>query len=275
PSKEDRQAESFRKMLIAMASDIRVLLVKLADRLDNMRTMEHMSPSSQERISRETLEIYAPLAGRLGIHWLKAELEDLSFRYIDPDAARELAQKVTEIGKQTDKDIADICKRLRRMLLTRGFAAEVSGRRKHIYSIHRKMKQTGCEFEQIPDLVAFRCIMENVSDCYAALGVIHSEWIPIPGRFKDYIALPKPNLYQSLHTTVIGPSNRRIEVQIRTHEMHRTAENGVAAHWQYKERTGGLDAKDAARFAWLRQLAEFQKEIRDPEEFYESVKVDL
>jgi GTP pyrophosphokinase len=161
------------------------------------------------------------------------------------------------------------------MLLSRGFAAEVSGRRKHLYSVYRKMKLTGCEFEQIPDFVAFRCIMENVSDCYAALGVIHSEWTPIPGRFKDYIALPKPNMYQSLHTTVIGPGNRRIEVQIRTHEMHRTAENGIAAHWQYKERTGGIDAKDAARFAWLRQLMEFQKEVRDPEEFYESVKVDL
>jgi GTP pyrophosphokinase len=274
-SKEDRQAESFRKMLVAMARDIRVLLVKLADRLDNMRTMEHMSGPAQERISRETLEIYAPLAGRLGIHWLKAELEDHSFRYLYPEAFRELEGKVTELVKQSDKDIADICKRLRKMLLSRGFAAEVSGRRKHLYSVHRKMKLTGCEFEQIPDFVAFRCIMENVSDCYAALGVIHSEWTPIPGRFKDYIALPKPNMYQSLHTTVIGPGNRRIEVQIRTHEMHRTAENGIAAHWQYKERTGGIDARDAARFAWLRQLMEFQKEVRDPEEFYESVKVDL
>jgi GTP diphosphokinase / guanosine-3',5'-bis(diphosphate) 3'-diphosphatase len=274
-SKEDRQAESFRKMLVAMARDIRVLLVKLADRLDNMRTMQHMSTAAQERISRETLEIYAPLAGRLGIHWLKAELEDLSFHYISPEVANELGEKVAEATRQTDKDIAEICKRLRKMLLSRGFAAEVSGRRKHLYSIYRKMKVTGCEFEQIPDLVAFRCIMENVSDCYAALGVIHSEWTPIPGRFKDYIALPKPNMYQSLHTTVIGPGNRRIEVQIRTHEMHRTAENGIAAHWQYKERTGGIDAKDAARFAWLRQLMEFQKEVRDPEEFYESVKVDL
>lgn len=274
-SKEDRQAESFRKMLVAMARDIRVLLVKLADRLDNMRTMEHMSPSAQERISRETLEIYAPLAGRLGIHWLKAELEDLAFRYLSPEIWKELAEKMAELTRQTDKDIVEICKRLRKMLLSRGFAVDVSGRRKHLYSVHRKMKITGCEFEQIPDLVAFRCIMENVSDCYAALGVIHSEWTPIPGRFKDYIALPKPNMYQSLHTTVIGPGNRRIEVQIRTHEMHRTAENGIAAHWQYKERTGGIDAQDAARFAWLRQLMEFQKEVRDPEEFYESVKVDL
>ena len=274
-SKEDRQAESFRKMLVAMARDIRVLLVKLADRLDNMRTLDHMKPDSQERIARETLEIYAPLAGRLGIQWLKSELEDLSFRYLHPEAFEDLNQKSKKVSRDHERYIADVSKRLRKMLLSRGFAVDVSGRRKHLYSIHRKMKITGCEFEQVHDLVAFRVITESVSDCYATLGVIHSEWTPIPGRFKDYIALPKPNMYQSLHTTVIGPGHRRIEVQIRTYEMHRTAENGIAAHWQYKEKTGGLDAKDAARFAWLRQLMEFQKEVMDPAEFYESVKVDL
>ena len=274
-SKEDRQAESFRKMLVAMARDIRVLLVKLADRLDNMRTLEHMKPDSQERIARETQEIYAPLAGRLGIQWLKAELEDLSFRYLHPDAHAELSVKVDEVSKDTDRYVADVCKRLRKMLISRGFAMEVQGRQKHLHSIHRKMKQSGCAFEQVHDFVAFRVLMENVADCYAALGVIHSEWTPIPGRFKDYIALPKPNMYQSLHTTVIGPGHRRIEVQIRTKEMHRTAEFGIAAHWQYKERTGGLDPKDAARFAWLRQLMEFQKDVADPAEFYESVRVDL
>jgi len=274
-SKEDRQAESFRKMLVAMARDIRVLLVKLADRLDNMRTLEHMKPESQERIARETIEIYAPLAGRLGIHWIKAELEDLSFRYLYPDVSVELEQKIKKATKDTSRYIEDVEKRVKRMLITRGFAMEVTGRRKHAYSIYRKMRRTGCAFEQIHDLVAFRVLMENVSDCYAALGVIHSEWTPIPGRFKDYIALPKPNMYQSLHTTVIGPGNRRIEVQIRTQAMHRTAELGIAAHWQYKAKGSGPSGKDAERFAWLRQLMEFQKDVADPAEFYESIKVDL
>jgi GTP pyrophosphokinase len=274
-SREDRQAESFRKMVVAMARDIRVLLVKLADRLDNMRTLEHMSPSAQERIARETLEIYAPLAGRLGIQWLKAELEDLSFKHLEPEAYETLAEQVKAVSKNTDSYMAEVTSKLRKMLLTRGFSVQVSGRRKHLYSLHRKMKANGIGFEQVHDFVAFRVITESVADCYATLGVIHSEWTPVPGRFKDYIALPKSNMYQSLHTTVIGPANRRVEVQIRTHEMHRTAEYGIAAHWQYKEHTGGIDPKDAARFVWLRQLMEFQKEVADPEEFYESVRVDL
>ena len=274
-SREDRQAESFRKMLVAMARDIRVLLVKLADRLDNMRTLEHMSPASQERIARETIEIYAPLAGRLGIQWLKAELEDLSFKHLEPDAYDVLDAQVDAVAKNTDSYMGDVTAQLKKMLLTRGFSVQISGRRKHLYSLHRKMKSTGVGFEQVHDFVAFRVITESVADCYATLGVIHSEWTPVPGRFKDYVALPKSNMYQSLHTTVIGPGNRRVEIQIRTHEMHRTAEFGIAAHWQYKEHTGGIDPKDAARFVWLRQLMEFQKEVADPEEFYESVKVDL
>jgi GTP pyrophosphokinase len=274
-SREDRQAESFRKMLVAMARDIRVLLVKLADRLDNMRTLDHMSPSAQERIARETLEIYAPLAGRLGIQWLKAELEDLSFKYLEPEAFSILETQVKGVSKNTDNYMTDVTSKLQKMLVTRGFSVQVSGRRKHLYSLHRKMKASGIGFEQVHDFVAFRVITESVADCYATLGVIHSEWTPVPGRFKDYIALPKSNMYQSLHTTVIGPGNRRVEIQIRTHEMHRTAEYGIAAHWQYKEQTGGIDPKDAARFVWLRQLMEFQKEVADPEEFYESVKVDL
>ncbi|MEM9071919.1 MAG: bifunctional (p)ppGpp synthetase/guanosine-3',5'-bis(diphosphate) 3'-pyrophosphohydrolase [Myxococcota bacterium] len=274
-SKEDRQAESFRKMLVAMARDIRVLLVKLADRLDNMRTLEHMKIDSQERIARETMEIYAPLAGRLGIQWLKAELEDHSFRYLHPEASADLERRFQQGSKESDRYISDVVKRLRKMLISRGFALEVGGRRKHLHSVHRKMKRQNIEFEQVHDLVAFRVIMETVADCYAALGVIHSEWTPVPGRFKDYIALPKPNMYQSLHTTVIGPGSRRIEVQIRTHEMHRTAELGIAAHWQYKQQSGGLDQRDAARFAWLRQLMEFQRDVADPAEFLESVKVDL
>lgn len=274
-SKEDQQAESFRKMLVAMARDIRVLLVKLADRLDNMRTLEHMKPEKQERIAQETLEIYAPLAGRLGIHWLKAELEDLSFRYLHPDEFADLHKKVKRASKDSEKYITDVRKRLQSMLIERGFAVDVQGRVKHMYSIWRKMKVNDIAFEQVQDFVAFRVLMENVADCYAALGVVHSQWTPIPGRFKDYIALPKPNMYQSLHTTVIGPGHKRLEVQIRTAEMHRTAEFGIAAHWQYKQKTGGLDKRDAARFAWLRQLMEFQQEVRDPAEFLDSVRVDL
>jgi len=273
--KEDQQAESFRKMLVAMARDIRVLLVKLADRLDNMRTLEHMKLDAQERIARETIEIYAPLAGRLGIHWLKAELEDLSFKFLHPETHDELARKAKKAARDAERYILDVTRRLQKMLIERGFAADVDGRTKHLYSIHRKMRQQQIEFEQVHDFVAFRVLVENVSDCYAALGVVHSQWTPIPGRFKDYIALPKPNMYQSLHTTVIGPGHRRIEVQIRTFDMHRTAEFGIAAHWTYKQRTGGIDPKDAARFAWLRELMEFQQEVRDPAEFLESVKVDL
>jgi len=274
-SREDRQAESFRKMLVAMARDIRVLLVKLADRLDNMRTLDHMSEAAQERIARETLEIYAPLAGRLGIQWLKAELEDLSFKHLEPEAHDALETQVKAVSKSTDSYMSDVTAKLQKMLVTRGFSVQASGRRKHLYSLHRKMKSSGISFEQVHDFVAFRVITESVADCYASLGVIHSEWTPVPGRFKDYIALPKSNMYQSLHTTVIGPGNRRVEIQIRTHEMHRTAEYGIAAHWQYKEHTGGIDPKDAARFVWLRQLMEFQQEVADPEEFYESIRVDL
>ena len=274
-SREDRQAESFRKMLVAMARDIRVLLVKLADRLDNMRTLDHMSDAAQERIARETLEIYAPLAGRLGIQWLKAELEDLSFKHLEPEAHDALETQVKAVSKSTDSYMSDVTAKLQKMLVTRGFSVQASGRRKHLYSLHRKMKSSGISFEQVHDFVAFRVITESVADCYASLGVIHSEWTPVPGRFKDYIALPKSNMYQSLHTTVIGPGNRRVEIQIRTHEMHRTAEYGIAAHWQYKEHTGGIDPKDAARFVWLRQLMEFQQEVADPEEFYESIRVDL
>src|SRR5690554_5977111 len=273
-SKEDQQAESFRKMLVAMARDIRVLLVKLADRLDNMRTLDFMSPGSRERIARETLDIYAPLAARLGIHWMMAELEDLCFKYLHPADYERLNDQVERAHREAGKYVTDTCARIHKLLLARGFSAEVSGRQKHLYSIYKKMRRTEREFDQINDFIAFRVLTENVSDCYAALGVVHSEWMPVPRRFKDYVALPKPNMYQSLHTTVIGPENRRIEIQIRTYEMHRTAEFGIAAHWQYKAK-GGLDTKDAARFAWLRQLVEFQKEVRDPEEFYESVREDL
>jgi guanosine-3',5'-bis(diphosphate) 3'-pyrophosphohydrolase len=275
-SKEDRQAENFRKMVVAMARDIRVLLVKLCDRVDNMRTLEHMSHEAQERISRETLEIYAPLANRLGMQSFKSELEDLSFRYIEPVAYADLAAAVFKNKRERDKYISEVSKTLSSRLAEQGFAADVTGRAKHFYSIWRKMTAQECTLEQIHDTIAFRVVVESVSDCYAALGVIHSKWTPVPGRFKDYIALPKPNMYQSLHTTVIGPGRERIEIQIRTHEMHRVAERGIAAHWKYKDKQGGgIADSDAQKFGWLRQLLEWQREVKDPAEFLESVKVDL
>jgi len=275
-SKEDRQAENFRKMLVAMARDIRVLLVKLCDRLDNMRTLEFMKPEAQDRIARETMEIYAPLANRLGIARFKSELEDLSFKYLEPQAYSDLEQKFTTTAKDRDKYIQEVCKIISGKVAEQGFAVDVAGRAKHLYSIWRKMQAQQCDFDQVYDVIAFRVSVESVADCYATLGVIHSQWTPVPGRFKDYVALPKPNMYQSLHTTVIGPGRERIEIQIRTHEMHRVAEQGIAAHWKYKENnSGGVDPKDAARFGWLRQLMEFQKELKDPAEFLESVKVDL
>jgi GTP pyrophosphokinase len=274
-SKEDRQAENFRKMVVAMAKDIRVLLVKLCDRVDNMRTLQHMQPESQERIARETMEIYAPLANRLGIQQFKSELEDLSFRYLEPEAHDELSSALTKTKRERDKYIGEVSKTLASRLAEQGFAADVTGRAKHLYSIWRKMKSQGMELEQIHDIIAFRVLVESVSDCYAALGVIHSKWTPVPGRFKDYIALPKPNMYQSLHTTVIGPGRERIEIQIRTHEMHRVAERGIAAHWRYKERGGGVAEADQKKFGWLRQLMEWQKDLKDPAEFLEGVKVDL
>lgn len=275
-SREDRQAESFRKMVVAMARDIRVLLVKLCDRTDNMQTLEHMKPESQERIARETLEIYAPLANRLGLSLLKMELENQSFRYLEPDAYKEITTKLAKTLKERERYIESTCKTITSRLAEQGFSVSVNGRAKHAYSIHRKMQATHCDFEQVFDLVAFRIIVESAADCYACLGAIHSRWTPVPGRFKDYIALPKPNMYQSLHTTVIGPGRQRIEVQIRTHQMHRVAEQGVAAHWKYKARLGGgVDPEDAAKFGWLRELADYQRNLKDPAEFLESVKIDL
>ncbi len=274
-SKEDRQAESFRKMLLAMSEDIRVLIVKLADRLDNMRTLEHMSIDAQERIAHETMDIYAPLAGRLGIQWLKSELEDLSFKYLYPEHHAQVSGKLKKIHKDSDKYIREVVRELERLITKEGVRARVMGRVKHPYSIYRKMREQQSEFEQIHDLMAFRVLTDRIGDCYAALGIVHSQWTPVPGRFKDYIALPKPNMYQSLHTTVIGPERRRVEVQIRTEEMHRTAEMGIAAHWVYKESGGAPALADAKKFQWLRQLMEYQSEVKDPEEFFDGVKIDL
>jgi GTP diphosphokinase / guanosine-3',5'-bis(diphosphate) 3'-diphosphatase len=279
-TREERQAENFRKMLLAMARDIRVILIKLADRVDNMRTLQHMSREKQERISRETREIYAPLANRLGIQWMKVELEDLGFKYLEPDDFRALSGRMADTAQSREAYIDEVCGKLRTVLTEAEINAQISGRAKHLWSIFQKIKKTGRDLDQIFDLIAFRVLTDSVRDCYAVLGVVHSNWTPVPGRFKDFIALPKPNLYQSLHTTVIGPRADRMEVQIRTQEMHRTAEQGIAAHWKYKEPNGNhiggpMSSADGKAFAWLRQLMEWQRDLKDPTEFIETVKIDL
>jgi len=273
-SQEEKQAENFRKMIIAMAQDIRVILVKLADRTHNMRTLDHMSEEKQARIAQETLDIYAPLANRLGISWIKIELEDLSFRYVKPQEFFNLQEKLNKRKKEREKYIDDTAAIIRTKLEERGLKGDVSGRFKHVYSIYKKIKQQGIDFDQIHDIIAFRILMPTLPSCYEALGLVHQLWKPVPGRFKDFIAIPKPNMYQSLHTTVIGPLSERVEVQIRTPEMHKIAEEGIAAHWAYKEGKV-LISKDDEKFAWLRQLMEWQQDLKDPKEFLETVKVDL
>ncbi|HYO52148.1 bifunctional (p)ppGpp synthetase/guanosine-3',5'-bis(diphosphate) 3'-pyrophosphohydrolase [Archangium sp.] len=274
-SQEEKQAENFRKMIIAMAQDIRVILVKLADRTHNMRTLDHMAEEKQRRIAQETLDIYAPLANRLGISWIKIELEDLSFRYVKPQDFFALQEKLNKRKKEREKYIEDVSTLIQSKLEERGLKGDVSGRFKHVYSIYKKMKSQGIEFEQIHDIIAFRIIMPAVPSCYEALGLVHQLWKPVPGRFKDFIAIPKPNMYQSLHTTVVGPLGERIEVQIRTPDMHKVAEEGIAAHWAYKEGKALSISKDDEKFAWLRQLMEWQQDLKDPKEFLETVKVDL
>jgi GTP pyrophosphokinase len=273
-TREERQAENFRKMLLAMARDIRVILVKLADRVDNMRTLQFMSRDKQERIARETREIYAPIANRLGIQWMKVELEDLAFKYLEPQDWENLRSQMEGTETERSAYIRDVCAKLGQVLAENEINGQVSGRAKGYWSIHQKMKRTGRDLEQVYDIVAFRIITDSVRDCYGTLGTIHSNWTPVPGRFKDYIALPKPNLYQSLHTTVIGPGSERMEVQIRTQAMHRTAEEGIAAHWQYKEKSP-LGSEDRKTFAWLHQLMEWQRDLKDPAEFIQTVKIDL
>jgi len=274
-SREEKQAENFRKMIIAMGRDIRAVLIKLADRLHNMRTLDSMPPDRQEEISRETLEIYAPIAHRLGIYWLKSELEDNAFRYVNPAAFTTLNSYVAKTRDEREQYIKAVIEILSRRLAEAGVKAEVTGRPKHFYSINRKMEQEELNFDQIYDLVAFRIIVATVRECYEALGVVHANWKPVPGRFKDYIALPKINMYQSLHTTVIGPRGQRMEVQIRTREMHRVAEEGIAAHWSYKEGGGDHPEGETERFAWLRRLIEWQQNLKDPQEFLSTVKADL
>jgi guanosine-3',5'-bis(diphosphate) 3'-pyrophosphohydrolase len=273
-TREEQQAENFRKMLLAMARDIRVILVKLCDRLDNMRSLNHLPPEKQERIAAETMQIYAPLANRLGIQWIKVELEDLAFKYLYGGEYEQLATEISKTRAERLEYIHAVEKLIHKEMTENGVPCEVMGRAKHLWSIYQKMKRTQRPFAEIHDAIGFRVITDTQMHCYQALGVAHQTWTPIPGRFKDYIALPKPNLYQSLHTAVIGPRGERIEIQIRTNEMNLVAEHGVAAHWKYKEgRPVVLD--DDKKFAWLRQLMESQKELRDPTEFLESVKIDL
>ena len=273
-SRVEHQAESLRKMVLAMSKDIRVILIKLADRLHNMRTLEPLREEKRRLIARETLDIYAPIAHRLGIYWMKAELEDHALRHLEPEAYHDLAARVAKKRRERDKDINEVIGILQQKLTEVGIRAEIIGRPKHFYSIYKKMRDQHKEFDEIYDLTAVRVITESVKDCYGSLGVIHSLWKPIPGRFKDFVAMPKSNLYQSLHTTVIGPVGEPVEIQIRTHEMHKTAEEGIAAHWVYKEGRAALDPADKG-FAWIRQLLEWQQDLKDSREFLETVKVDL
>ena len=273
-TKEESQAENFRKMLLAMSDDIRVILIKLADRLHNMRTLQHQPETKQRSIAKETLDIYAPIANRLGISWVKSELEDLSFRYLEQQIYYDLASKVAKKKQERESDAEKVQEIILSKLKEHDIKGDVSGRSKHLYSIFRKMESRNVDIDQIYDLIAIRVLVEDIRACYEVLGIIHSTWKPVPGRFKDYIAMPKGNMYQSLHTTVIGPFAERMEVQIRTMEMHRVAEAGIAAHWKYKEGKG-YDEKEVKRFAWLRQLLEWQQELQDSREFMDTVKVEL
>lgn len=276
-SRAEAQAENFRKMLLAMARDIRVLLIKLCDRIHNMRTLEFLSESRRERIAQETLDIYAPLAHRLGISWMKSELEDSSLRFLKPAVYESIKKHVNESKRERESYIKEVVHLISRELEQNGLKGSVAGRPKHFYSIYQKMERDGLQFSEIYDVIAFRVLVPSVRDCYTALGLVHSAWKPIPGRFKDYIAMPKANNYQSLHTTVIGPKGARIEIQIRTEEMHEVAERGIAAHWIYKESSDGKRAapRDGLQFAWLKDLVESEKSLQDPFEFISTVKQDL
>jgi GTP pyrophosphokinase len=273
-SREERQAENFRKMLVAMARDLRVLMIKLADRLHNMRTLDYLPADRAKKIAQETLDIYAPLAHRLGMAKVKAELEDLGLRTLNPTDYVDLQKRVAKRRLEREADINQVIAILQRKLSEVGIDSQIRGRPKHFYSIWKKMHDQGREFDEIYDLTAVRVITASVRDCYGALGVIHSLWKPVPGRFKDFIAMPKVNMYQSLHTTVIGPKGDPVEIQIRTREMHRIAEEGIAAHWLYKERKAGKDKLDES-LVWLRQLIETQQDTKDPREFMDTVRVDL
>ena len=273
----DMQAQNLRKMFLAMAKDIRVILIKLADRLHNMRTLAHMIPEKQQRIAQETLDIYSPIAGRLGISRIKVELDDLSLKYLKPDIYYELVDKVSVRKSEREKYVEDICEHVRQSIKEAGIEGEVNGRVKHFFSIYKKMRNQNKTLDQIYDLFAIRIIVSTVKDCYAALGVIHEMYKPIPGRFKDYIAMPKPNMYQSLHTTLIGQTGQPFEIQIRTYDMHKAAEYGIAAHWKYKETSDGKKAEkgEEEKLIWLRQILEWQQDMSDNQEFMNLLKSDL
>lgn len=275
-SKEEAQAENLRKMFLAMSKDIRVLIIKLADRLHNMRTLEYMRPEKKIEKSRETLDIYAPLASRLGIYTVKFELEDLALTYLHPEEAEKLREEVTEKKEQRVQFINTVIDEIKEALDGMKLHYDISGRSKHLYSVYKKMVLQHKQLDEIFDLTAVRIIVENVRDCYAVLGQVHTMWKPIPGRFKDYIAMPKPNMYQSLHTTVLGDNGEPFEIQIRTYEMHRVAEYGIAAHWKYKEgKASGDQNQEEMKLAWVRQTLEWHKELNDPKEFMETLKMDL
>ena len=273
-SAEDRQAESFRKMMLAMVEDIRVIMVKLADRIHNMRTLGYLSPERRERIARETIEIYAPIAHRLGMGKVRGELEDLAFQHLEPDAYREILEAIESRRHSNEEFLIEIRQTVESELRREAIPARIDGRVKRPYSVFQKLRRQKITVDQVYDLLALRIITDSVKNCYAALGVIHNKWRPIPGRIKDFIAIPRPNLYQSLHTSVVGPHGQTFEVQIRTEEMHRIAEEGIAAHWKYKEGRKG-PAADDQRIAWLRHLVEWQRDVQDPTEFMSTLKVDL
>ncbi|MBV8549978.1 MAG: bifunctional (p)ppGpp synthetase/guanosine-3',5'-bis(diphosphate) 3'-pyrophosphohydrolase [Acidobacteriaceae bacterium] len=273
-NREDRQAESLRKMLLAMTSDIRVIIVKLADRLHNMRTISSLPEERQQAIAQETIDIYAPIAHRLGMGKVRGELEDLAFQALHPEEAADLMREIESQRQQNERWLHDVQTQIEQKLAREDIPARVQGRVKRAYSVYLKLKRQRITLDQVYDILAVRIITDSVKNCYAALGVIHNEWHPVPGRIKDFIAMPRPNLYQSLHTSVIGPGGRAFEVQIRTEEMHRIAEEGIAAHWKYKEGSKGPDADDQ-RIAWLRQLVDWQREMHDASEFLSGVKMDL
>jgi len=275
--KIELQAENLRKMFLAMAKDIRVIMIKLADRLHNQRTMQFQSPEKQKEKSRETMDIYAPLAQRLGISKIKIELDDLSLKYLEPEIYKELAEKIALRKSDREAFVSGIIDAVAEKISEYGIDAQIDGRIKHFFSIYKKMKNQNKTLDQIYDLFAVRVLVEDVKDCYAVLGILHEMYIPIPGRFKDYIAMPKPNMYQSLHTTLIGPNGTPFEIQIRTYEMHKTAEYGIAAHWKYKEAQNGVksSANEEEKLAWLRQILEWQREMSDSKEFLSGLKNDL
>jgi GTP pyrophosphokinase len=274
-SLEEQQAENLRKMFLAMAEDIRVVLIKLSDRLHNVQTLDGKKPEARQRIARETLEIYSPLAHRLGIWQLKWKLEDAAFYHLDPERYQELKRLVNDTRRVREHQVTASIETIISQLANIGIRAQVSGRPKHIYSIYQKMEKTGRSFDQLYDLLALRIVVDTIPECYAALGIVHSLWPPVSGQFDDYIAMPKGNMYQSLHTAVVGASGRFLEVQIRTHDMHRVAEHGIAAHWRYKEGSGQADPQFEAKLAWLRQLMTWQQELSTAQEFVETIKMDI